>query len=100
MSEARKGFAAQDEEMCDGMRGALCSHQDPNGCNRARDCPAFVAAPKTTGERVAKLRADRDALGLRRLELYAHPEDWSAIKAHAEKLQQKRARLQSPKVKA
>lgn len=50
-------------------------------------------APKTTSERVAKLRADRDALGLKRLELYAHPEDWPAIKAIAEKLQRKRARV-------
>lgn len=50
-------------------------------------------APKTTSERVAKLRADRDALGLKRLELYAHPEDWPAIKTLAEKLQRKRARL-------
>lgn len=50
-------------------------------------------APKTTSERVAKLRADRDALGLKRLELYAHPEDWPAIKALAEKLQRKRAKL-------
>jgi hypothetical protein len=46
-----------------------------------------MSAAKTTAERVAKLRADRDALGLKRLELYAHPEDWPAIKALAEKLQ-------------
>lgn len=92
MNKARKGFAAQDDEVCDGMRGALCSHQDPNNCNRERDCPAFVAPPKTTSERVAKLRADRDALGLKRLELYAHPDDWPAIKAQAEKLQKRRVR--------
>jgi hypothetical protein len=49
-------------------------------------------AAKTTSERVAKLRAERDALGLKRLELYAHPEDWPAIKALAEKLQKRRAR--------
>ena len=30
-------------EMCDGTRGARCSHQDPNACNRERDCPAFVS---------------------------------------------------------
>ena len=52
-----------------------------------------VRAVKTTAERVAALRAARDALGLKRLELYAHPEDWPAIKALAEKLQRKRARL-------
>ncbi len=50
-------------------------------------------APKTTAERVAAMRAARDALGLKRLELYAHPEDWPQIKALAEKLQRKRARL-------
>lgn len=93
MSEARKGFAAHDYEQCDGTRGTLCGHQDPNNCNRERDCPAFLALPKTTSERVAKLRADRDAMGLKRLELYAHPEDWLAIKALAEKLQRRRARL-------
>ena len=49
--------------------------------------------PKTTAERVAALRVARDALGLKRLELYAHPEDWIAIKALAEKLQRRRARL-------
>ena len=50
-------------------------------------------AVKTTAERVAALRAARDALGLKRLELYAHPDDWPAIKALAEKLRRKRARL-------
>jgi len=54
-------------------------------------------AAKTTSERVAKLRADRDALGLKRLELYAHPEDWPAINALAEKLQRKRAKLAAPR---
>ena len=48
---------------------------------------------KTTTERVAKLRANREALGLKRLEMYAHPDDWPTIKARAEKLQRKRARL-------
>lgn len=43
-------------------------------------------------DRVAKMRADRDALGLKRLELYAHPEDWPAIKALSERLQRKRAK--------
>jgi hypothetical protein len=51
-----------------------------------------MSPAKTTSERVAKLRADRDALGLKRLELYAHPDDWPAIKALAEKLQKRRAR--------
>lgn len=48
-------------------------------------------------DRVAKMRADRDALGLKRLELYAHPEDWPAIKALAEKLQRRRAKLAAPR---
>jgi predicted component of type VI protein secretion system len=51
-----------------------------------------MSAAKTTSERVQKLRADRDALGLKRLELYAHPEDWPAIKALAEKLQRRRSK--------
>jgi hypothetical protein len=55
-----------------------------------------VSPAKTTSERVAKLRADRDALGLKRLELYAHPEDWTAIKALAERLQRKRAKKLAP----
>jgi len=45
---------------------------------------------KTTTERVAAMRAARDALGLRRLDLYAHPDDWPAIKALAAKLAKKR----------
>jgi hypothetical protein len=49
-------------------------------------------APKTTNERVAAMRAARDAAGLKRLELYAHPDDWPAIKALAEKLQARRQR--------
>ena len=50
-------------------------------------------AAKTTSERVQAMRAARDALGLKRLELYAHPDDWPAIKAMAEKLQRRRAKL-------
>jgi hypothetical protein len=51
-----------------------------------------MIAAKTTSERVQAMRAARDALGLRRLELYAHPDDWPAIKALADKLQRKRAK--------
>jgi hypothetical protein len=51
-----------------------------------------VSPAKTTAERVEKLRKERDALGLKRLELYAHREDWTAIKALAAKLQKRRAR--------
>ena len=53
-----------------------------------------MSAAKTTAERVAALRAARDAMGLKRLELYAHPEDWPAIKALTEKLQRRRAKLE------
>ena len=56
-----------------------------------------MSAAKTTSERVQAMRAARDALGLKRLELYAHPEDWPAIKALAERLQKKRARLAKQK---
>ncbi len=52
-----------------------------------------MSPAKTTAERVAALRAAREAMGLKRLELYVHPDDWPAIKALAEKLQRKRARL-------
>lgn len=50
-------------------------------------------AAKTTAARVAELRQRRDDLGLKRLELYAHPDDHEAIKALAAKLQRKRERL-------
>ena len=46
-----------------------------------------------TAKRVAALRARRAALGQTRLELYAHPEDHPAIKALAEKLQRRRAKV-------
>jgi len=54
---------------------------------------APLNAAKTTAKRVSAFRAARGALGLKRLELYAHPEDWPAIKALAEKMRRKRARL-------
>jgi hypothetical protein len=50
----------------------------------------IVMTPKTNTERVQALRARREALGLTRLELYAHPEDHASIKALAAKLQRKR----------
>jgi hypothetical protein len=93
VSKARKGFAAQDDDVCDGMRGALCSHQDPNNCDRERDCPAFVALPKTTSERVDKLRKDRAALGLKRKEVYVHDDDWPELLKLAKRLERRRAKL-------
>ena len=56
-------------------------------------------APKTTTERVQAMRAARDALGLKRSELYAHPDDWPAIKARAEKLQRRRAKKLARRVR-
>ncbi len=44
----------------------------------------------TTTERVAALRARAAALGLKRREIYAHPEDWVAINALAARLQKRR----------
>ena len=46
--------------------------------------------PKSISERVVALRERAAALGLKRLELYAHPEDWVAIKELAAKLQKRR----------
>ena len=48
--------------------------------------------PKTTAARVAALRQRRVALGLKRLELYAHPADHAALKALAARLQLRRAK--------
>ena len=48
---------------------------------------------KTSAERVGALRAAREAQGLRRLELYAHPDDWPAIKALADRLAKRRAKV-------
>ena len=57
--------------------------------------PNFRWASRSIARSVAKedvaMRAARYALGLRRLELYAHPDDWSAIQQFAIKLQMQRA---------
>ena len=47
---------------------------------------------KSVKERVAALRERAAAHGLKRLDLYAHPDDWPAIKALSEKLQRRRER--------
>lgn len=68
----------------------------PAKCGVHGCCPGtWPAEAKTTAERVATLRAARYALGLKRLELYAHPKDWPAIKSLAAKLQRKRAKTAS-----
>lgn len=46
--------------------------------------------PKSTLQRVQKLREDRARLGLKRLELYVHPDDWDEVKTLAARLQRKR----------
>ena len=46
--------------------------------------------PKTGAERIQAMRAARDAAGLRRLEVYVHPDDWPRVKALAARLQRKR----------
>lgn len=46
----------------------------------------------TATERVQKMRDAAAALGLNRRELYAHPEDWPAIKALANRLARRRAK--------
>jgi hypothetical protein len=50
---------------------------------------------KTVAERVQALRQHRKDAGLKRLELYAHPDDHAALKALAERLQRKRLKQQS-----
>jgi hypothetical protein len=45
---------------------------------------------KTSAEKMRELRQRREAMGLTRLELYAHPEDHAALKKEAAKLQRKR----------
>jgi hypothetical protein len=45
---------------------------------------------KTSNERVAALRERAAARGLKRREIYAHEDDWAAIKSLAEKLQKRR----------
>jgi len=49
-----------------------------------------VDMPKTSTDRVRILRAARAAQGLRRLELYVHPEDWPEIKRKAEQVAKRR----------
>jgi hypothetical protein len=49
----------------------------------------------TPAQRKAAERQRRADAGLQRLELYAHPEDWPALRALAEKLQRKRAKTAS-----
>ena len=47
---------------------------------------------KTTSERVEKLRKEREALGLKRREMYAHDDDWPKLQELAANLQRRRER--------
>ena len=49
-----------------------------------------MSLAKTTIERVGALRERRAAIGLTRLEVYAHPDDHKAIKTTARRLSKKR----------
>lgn len=51
---------------------------------------------KTAAERVADMRQRRQAAGLTRLEVYAHPDDHAAIRAYAARLVRKREREGKP----
>ena len=48
---------------------------------------------KTTSERVEKMRQEREALGMRRRELYVHDDDWPRLQELAVKMKRKRERL-------
>lgn len=50
---------------------------------------------KPVSKRVQALRKHRKEAGLKRLDLYAHPDDQAAIKALAARLQRKRLKQQS-----
>ena len=45
-AESGRPVEEPDDEVCDGSRGGLCIHQDPNQCKPERDCPAFSALPQ------------------------------------------------------
>jgi hypothetical protein len=51
---------------------------------------AKTSMAKPVAERVAALRQRREAQGLTRLELYAHPDDAERIRTYATKLALKR----------
>ncbi len=45
---------------------------------------------KTSTERAAEVRARRDELGIKRREIYAHDDDWPALRERAAKMVDKR----------
>lgn len=51
-----------------------------------------MSPAKTTAKRVDELRERRDALGLKRREMYAHDDDWAQIVKLAMKLQMRRSK--------
>jgi hypothetical protein len=52
---------------------------------------------KPPAQRVEELRARRKALGLKRLELYVHPDDHEAVKRKAASLQRTREKQEKQK---
>lgn len=49
-----------------------------------------------TSPALAALRERRAELGLKRFELYVHPDDWDAVKRHAAALQKRRENPEPP----
>ena len=58
-----------------------------------RDGRKALAGPRTTAQRQAKMRRERDAAGLVEVRnLWAHQDDVEAIRQHARELANKRAK--------
>ena len=45
---------------------------------------------KTSTQRVDKMRKEREALGIKRRDVYVHDEDWPLVRQYARKLQKRR----------
>jgi len=97
MVERPSNLQTTEQRWC-GTAGALDAKESSEAGSAVCMSPAKTAAvrpeyapdPKSIIERVAALRERAAAVGLKRLELYAHPEDWVAIKALADKLKKRR----------
>lgn len=69
---------------------AVPAKTKPAAAKKAAQKAQEQDGPKSTLQRVQKLREERARLGLKRLELYVHPDDWDQVKALASRLQRKR----------
>lgn len=56
-----------------------------------------MSPAKTTSERVDKLRKERADLGLKRKDVYVHPDDWPEVLRFVAKLAKRRAKLAAPR---